>query len=151
MTQLQPDREFMSALDAALETELAPFGFARNTKKHLVREASMSNQAVQIGVQRGRGHLLNCFAVNLEVLDGTTAADAPCKRRIGSWPYSALDLPNTLLLSPLLHTLLPLFWVALFTDRWWRIPRGKRLRKQTMRSAVNAVSREVRSLISRDA
>ena len=149
MSLQNPDREFMRALDLSLETELAPFGFTRTAKKHLVRQATMNVQTIHLKIQRGRGHLLNCFAVNLEVQDTTAAGEQSNKRRVGSWPYSLRDLPHTLLLSPLSHTLLPLLWVALFTDRWWRIPRGEWLRRFTIRNAVHAVRREIRRLVAR--
>ena len=140
-------RQFLAALDHALAAELAPLGFTRTSNKRLVHE--YNGQTIHLEIQRGHGRLLNCFAVNLKVKDPTAVSTPSHIRRVGSWPHSLRSLPTTLLLSPLSHTLLPIFWVALFTDRWWRIPRGAWLQALTIKKASNAAKQEAKSLLAR--
>jgi hypothetical protein len=147
MSRNTPVQAFLRSLDQALESELAPLGFTRHSGKHLMLAGGKSHPTVHIEIQRGRGLLLNCFAVNLQFIGA--AGTAASKKRVGAWPYSFTDLPQTLILSPLSHTLIPVLWVALFTDRWWRVPKSEWLRSITLRSTVHAVKREVHSLAAR--
>jgi hypothetical protein len=147
MSHQNHDQQFLTALDQALAAELAPLGFTRANKKRLVRE--YNGHTIHLEVQRGHGRLLNCFAINLKTNKSAAIAAPAHIRRVGSWPHSLRNLPTTLLLSPLSHTLLPIFWVALFTDRWWRIPRGAWLQALTIRKAGYAAEQEVRLLLAR--
>jgi hypothetical protein len=148
MNQTAPVQAFLKTLDQALEAELAPLGFARHSSKHFIMAGGQSQPTVHVEIQRGRGLLLNCFAVNLQIHNNAAGTSAS-KKRVGSWPYSFTDLPQTLILSPLSHTLIPLLWVALFTDRWWRVPKSESLRRITLRSTVHAVKREIHYIASR--
>jgi hypothetical protein len=146
MTHPGSDHQFLTALDHALAAELAPLGFTSAGKKRLVR--AYKGHTIQLEIQRGHGRLLNCFAVNLNADHSTATAMPALTRRVGSWPHSLWNLPTTLLLSPLSHTLFPIFWVALFTDRWWRIPHRAWLQAFSIRKACYAAKQEIELLLS---
>ncbi len=136
------ERNFLYQLDQALEAAVAPLGFRRTRAKRLERVRKDGETIDVIEIQRGRGILIDSFAVNLRIEPGPApgAARPLAGHRLGSWPESTSGIVHVLLLSPPLHLLLPIFWVALFTDRWWRIPKSNLFTRLTQRNVLNTVA-----------
>ena len=142
MKAMRSDRDFLQALDQTLEVGAAPLGFRRVRAKRLERRRANGLAVDVIEIQRGKGTLLQSFAVNLRVEQESSTAPRRClaSHRLGSWPESKFSVLPVLFLSPLLHLAVPIFWVTLFTDRWWRIPKIGPFNCLTRRNVVNTLT-----------
>ena len=123
-------KSFDKSLKAYLAPLLAKNGFSTSGNRRYVRAGTAPATKEIIEIQLGRGRLRGYFCVNLCIEH--QAAGIKCSGvkwtkcfRLGSWPHSLNRIPQIIAFSPTLSLLLPVFWVSLFTDSWWRIPKSR--------------------------
>ena len=124
---------------------LKEHGFLPSGNRRYEREGETKAIKEVIEIQLGRGRLRGCFCINLCLARQPPDIEVGnVKRekcfRLGSWPNSLTRIPQVIAFSPVLSIVLPVFWVSLFTDSWWRIPENKIWLRLVMSDVTNLVS-----------
>ena len=139
----------LTSFNRSLKADLGPLlvgnGFSVSGKRRYERAGRTQATKDIIEIQLGRGRLRGYFCINLCVerqapdIEGNGTKWNKCFR-LGSWPHSLNRIPQIVAFSPTLSLLLPVFWVSLFTDSWWRIPKSKIYLRLVMSDVTSLVS-----------
>lgn len=121
MTRLRT-KIFDAVMNEAFVPTLVAHGFVKASARRYER-ARQNGGVDVIEVQLGQRSLAGFFCVNAYVLHCSRQWPSSPKR-LGSGLIALMRIPQIILFSPLTHLLIPIYWLSLITDSWFRISKS---------------------------